>query len=164
MGSHLNYSTVRDARHLSLACTQAHIKHMSTCSITLRPSHNTVCGCVAAWDASLTRIGSDTHQTRCVPQPAPVARGLSIPAPSVALAQWQCLWHMSQSFKCLLFSAGWLGARCSQGKDDILCRAEGGGGTCCGSPLPASSGCQPKFPLSISKHRQINLVILKRRH
>lgn len=32
---------------------------------------------------------------------------------------------MSQSFKCLLFSAGWLGARCSQGKDDILCRAGG---------------------------------------
>ncbi|MEQ2221110.1 hypothetical protein ILYODFUR_012270 [Ilyodon furcidens] len=28
---------------------------------------------------------------------------------------------MSQSFKCLLFSAGWLGARRSQGKDDILC-------------------------------------------
>lgn len=70
------------------------------------------------WEVTHTKLG-------CVPQPAPVARRLSIPAPSVALAQWQCLWHMSQSFKCLLFSAGWLGARRSQGKDDILCRAGG---------------------------------------
>ena len=98
---------------------------MSTCSGTPHPTHNVVCVGVAALDASLTRMGSDTHQTRCVPQPAPVARGLSIPALSVALAQWQCLWHMSQSFKCLLFSAGWLGARRSQGKDDILCRVGG---------------------------------------
>lgn len=88
---------------------------------TPRPLHNAVYVGVAARDASLTRMGSDTHQTWCVPQPAPVAQSLSIPAPSVALAQWQCLWHMSQSFKCLLFSAGWLGARGSQGKDDILC-------------------------------------------
>lgn len=123
-----------------------------------RPSHNAVC----AGDASLTRMGSDTHQTRCVPQPAPVAGGLSIPAPSAAPAQWQRLWHLSQSFKCLLFSAGWLGERRSRGKDDILCHA--GGGTCCGSALPASSGCQLQFPLSQSEDGQINPVVVKRPH
>lgn len=50
-----------------------------------RQSQNAVC----AGDASLMRMGSDMHRTRCVPQPAPVAGGLSIPAPSAALAQWQ---------------------------------------------------------------------------
>lgn len=61
------------------------ILHSHQPAAALHPSHNAVC----AGDASLTRMGSDTHRTRCVPQPAPVAGGLSIPAPSAALAQWQ---------------------------------------------------------------------------
>ncbi len=74
-----------------------------------RPPSNAVYICGAAWDEALTRMGTDTHQTRYVPKPAPAARVLSILATSAAVAQWQRLWHMSQSFKCLFFSWGWLG-------------------------------------------------------
>lgn len=94
-------------------------------------------------DEAVTRMGSDTHQTRYVPQPAPPAPLLSIRATSAALAQWQRLWHMSQSFKCLFFSWGWLGEPARE--EMTFCVLRRGGGL-----VVAPSSCLLWLSLALS--------------
>lgn len=69
---------------------------------------------------AMTRIKCDTHQTLNVPQPVPMAWMLSFQATSGTVAQWLHLWHMSETFKCLLFFSS--GCFCILAREEMTFR------------------------------------------